>query len=82
MIAAITEAPTFRAKLESSTGTVFVSGELDPYGLATLRESAGHAVDRMRIRVEGLARAEAESLLSRSLASLLRRGVHITVSAN
>ncbi len=84
MMTGTTEAPSFRARLESSTsaGTMFVSGDFDAYGLDQLCDSAGHAVESVRIRVEGVARAEAEEVLARSLAGLLRRGVKVYVSSN
>ncbi len=84
MMTAATEGPSYRARLECSTnaGTMFVSGDFDPYGLDQLRDSAGYGVESVRIRVDGIDRAEAEEVLARLLAGLLKRGVKVYVSSN
>jgi hypothetical protein len=80
---AMTQAPMFSAMLCSSSpdaGTMFVSGEFDSYDLGTITDSARHDTESVRIRVEGIARDEAEAMVQRSLSRLLRRGVKVFLS--
>jgi len=82
-ILAMTQARIFSAMLCSSApdaGTMFVSGECDPYDLGTITDSARHDTESVRIRVEGIARDEAEAIVQRSLSRLLRRGVKVYLS--
>ena len=79
-------APSFRARLEKTTGsgtaTVFMSGSFGGYDLDRIKESASFGVDAVRIDVNGVGRADAERYVASRLGPLVQRGVKVYVGTH
>ena len=73
--------PFFRARLEASgDGATVVSGGLNDYDLAQVRECATRQIRAVRLRLAGVDRAHLPPALSECIDAIRARGIRVEVS--